>query len=114
MKTSLMAITLAAGLLAASGAYAQTTPAPTTKTAPPATAMPPAMAPAKATPAATTAKPAPAKQGGPGQVWVNANSKVYHCPSDKYYGNTKAGSYMSEADAVKQGNHPSEGKACRK
>ena len=37
------------------------------------------------------------------QVWVNLNSgKFFHIGSP-YYGNTKSGQYMSEADAVKNG-----------
>ena len=37
------------------------------------------------------------------QVWVNSRSgKFFHIGSS-YYGNTKSGQYMSEADAVKNG-----------
>lgn len=50
----------------------------------------------------------PASQGspGPGMVWVNLNSGVYHYSSSQFYGKTKNGKYMSEADAVKAGYHP--------
>ena len=58
----------------------------------------------------TTAAPGAA----PGMVWVNASSSVYHCPGTKYYGKTKSGSYMTEADAKAKGAHADHGNACTK
>jgi hypothetical protein len=66
-------------------------------------------APAKPTQATNSA---PAPGGGPGQVWVNSSSKVYHCPGDRYYGKTKSGSYMTEAAAKAAGDRPADGKTC--
>jgi hypothetical protein len=83
----------------------------------PAPAAPATHAPATPATPATTAKAPPASQaaapgGGPGMVWVNSASKVYHCPSDRWYGKTKSGEYMTEADAKAKGNRADHNKPC--
>jgi hypothetical protein len=46
------------------------------------------------------------------KVWVNTRSGVYHCPGGRYYGNTKAGEFMFEAEARAAGNRPAYGQSC--
>ena len=48
--------------------------------------------------------------GGPGMVWVNTESKIYHKEGSRFYGRTKKGQYMTEADAAKAGYKPAKGK----
>ena len=75
---------------------AQTTPATTTKSA------------AKTAAPKTTAASAPsaadiANAKAKGMVWANNSSKVYHPFSDKEYGTTKNGAFMTEAAATAAG-----------
>src|SRR6266849_5592165 len=58
-------------------------------------------APAKAANAPTDAQVADAKAKG--MVWVNTSSKVYHRKDGQFYGKTKQGQFMTEADAQKAG-----------
>ncbi len=55
-----------------------------------------------------------------GMVWVNLDSKIYHFTGDRWYGKTKQGKFMTEADAkaagyraavVEKGKAPVEKKA---
>jgi len=47
------------------------------------------------------------------KVWVNTKSGVYHCPGTRWYGNTKQGKYMTQAEAQKAGYRPAYGKVCQ-
>jgi hypothetical protein len=40
-----------------------------------------------------------------GKVWVNTKSGVYHGPNSRYFGKTKEGKFLSEAQALAAGYH---------
>ena len=124
-KLSTVLATLIAGLTITSTALAlQTTSTPPGGAAPPTTTKSKSKAatePASGAAQTTTAQPKSQAAAKPvvanatpaqiadakakGLVWVNTSSKVYHKSDDKYYGATKHGQFMTEADAQKAGAH---------
>jgi cytoskeletal protein RodZ len=89
--------------------------ASTAAATPAAAAANPASAPGGSAPAPKTAT---AQQAPPansaGMVWVNTDSGVYHKPGMRWYGKTKQGKYMTEADAQKAGYRASGAAAPKK
>lgn len=92
-----------AGIFIATAAEAQTQ----TKSKQGATKAP---ASTKAAPVATKSEPPKALQT---RVWVNKDTKVYHCPSSIYYGKTRNGEFMEEAQARGYGNRAVDGQGCK-
>jgi hypothetical protein len=104
---------LAADSTPAAAASKASAPTPAPAAAPVTTSAPASAS----TPAPkTTRTPASSKTaapgGGPGLVWVNSSTNVYHCYGTQFYGTTKAGKYMSEADAKAAGARPDRNKPC--
>ena len=67
--------------------------------------------------ATESAKSSPTQSQVPpekGMVWVNTKSGVFHYEGDRWYGKTKEGKFMTEADAVKAGYHASKEGAAKK
>jgi DNA uptake protein ComE-like DNA-binding protein len=90
----------------ASARPAAASPGPSATAAPPATAAPSATpAPSASAKPAEPAKPTAQAQQPPvkGMVWVNTDSGIFHREGDRWYGKTKQGKFMTEADAIKEG-----------
>jgi len=83
-------------------------PAPAQANVSPRTSAPPPASPAPAS--SVEPRTAPAA----GMVWVNTATKVFHRQGDPWYGRTKEGKFMTEADAVKAGYRASKQGAAKK
>lgn len=99
----LVMVSAAAPAVSAKTASAKAPPA-ASQASPAAPSQPVAASPAKTT-AKTTTSTTVQGSPGPGMVWVNLDSGVYHYQGTQYYGKTKNGKYISEADATAAGYH---------
>jgi hypothetical protein len=100
-------VTVGAAPAKAAAAPPAPAPAPKASNPPPVTSQTPADA--RVRPPSTASSVAPPADST-GMVWVNKDSKIYHKPGDRYYGNTKNGEYMRESDAIAQGYRASKQK----
>ena len=89
-------VTVSSGSAGATASQETSTPSSTPQSASSRSAQPASSLPQSDNP--TAAPPA-----GSGMVWVNLDSKIYHYEGDRWYGKTKHGKYMSEADAQRAG-----------
>ena len=48
------------------------------------------------------------------RVWANTKTRVYHCPDTRWYGKTKSGEFMTQAEAEQKGYKADAGKLCSK
>ena len=85
------------------GAAAAAAPAAAPAPAPAAAPAPRPATPARPAPAAASAPVTAQVPPSPGMVWVNLDTKVFHRQGDPWYGKTKKGQFMTEADALKAG-----------
>lgn len=103
--------------------YATTNSAPTspnlnsgsspTANAVPAVPMAPSIPPTKSTLLRGPGPVIPSRSGGGSdKVWANLSTGVYHCPGTRFYGTTKKGEYMTEAEAKNKSLRPDHGKPC--
>jgi hypothetical protein len=46
------------------------------------------------------------------RVWLNRPTGIYHCPGNHWYGKTKDGVFITEAEAQQRGYKPAYGKPC--
>lgn len=84
-------VTVSSPAAEAGSTGSKASPSSSSRTATPASAVP------------QSDKPPAAPPAGSGMVWVNLDSKVYHREGDPWYGKTKHGKYMTEAEAQKAG-----------
>lgn len=56
---------------------------------------------------------APLRPATPGDVWINTESGLYHCPGTRSYGNTKRGKFLAESEARSAGFLPAGRRSCR-
>ena len=68
-----------------------------------------ALLPVQALPHKHTRRPSPPARAAAAKsvtVWVNTASGVYHYPGERWYGKTKQGKYISETEAIAEGDRP--------
>ncbi|MGH9454731.1 MAG: hypothetical protein ACRD2O_12265 [Terriglobia bacterium] len=65
--------------------------------------QPPAKSSSQKTAASSATKSSASHKG---MVWANPKTKIYHQEGDQWYGKSKGGKYMTQADAIKAGYRP--------